>query len=619
MKKETVDPKYLKPHGLYGHFPGWDLRTVRRMILDKKLAPFYPPRDDKGSEPNGDTEECPICFMNYPGGLNRAKCCNKGVCTECYLMIKKPNASVPCPFCNRPNYVVTYSGPLTKEEREREEREQQKVIELQIKMRQEEIENDKQRQREREAKRRQEEEEKRKKDEGEGTNENATAPKETANERSKQNDESEQNATHKSTTQTQSQSPNLHNIKRRRREKKERLRERTREKTHENEATANPSQNTPHTLTEITPRTETTSSGNEPPSHVSSSTPPPDYITVDHFLSQLPVPITLGPDGSISAEDLEDLMLLEAIRRSLVDVSLFPQSQSQNQNLTRSQTQSSRRNSSNSSRSKSPPPSEDKMTSLSPVVDHKSKDVFTNETQNVGRDDMARSRSSSSSTSTSKYMNPITPEEQTQQHIQTDTNLFVDSDGEESIIQYESANTADNHSLEDVVDEKLLDMSHTRHQRNPSKGKVSLGESITTSNSDMDKELPNLLDTPPQSSLNNNIINTQSNSNITNTNCSIKPVDIPSASTESQVPFSSTSDLTSTSTSTSVSTTLTSVNNNNNNTNHQTKTEDNNWNESEHSTSVSSLLPPLSSNSCRDIDIANALTNENKHNIEFGK
>jgi len=182
-------------------------------------------------------------------------------------------------------------------------------------------------------------------------------------------------------------------------------------------------------------------------------------------------------------------------------------------------------------------------------------DVFTNETQNVGRDDMARSRSSSSSTSTSKYMNPITPEEQTQQHIQTDTNLFVDSDGEESIIQYESANTADNHSLEDVVDEKLLDMSHTRHQRNPSKGKVSLGESITTSNSDMDKELPNLLDTPPQSSLNNNIINTQSNSNITNTNCSIKPVDIPSASTESQVPFSSTSDLTSTSTSTSVSTT----------------------------------------------------------------
>jgi hypothetical protein len=63
VKKETVDPKYLKPHGLYGKFPEWDLKIVRKMILDKKLAPFYPPRDEKGSESTEYTEECPICFM----------------------------------------------------------------------------------------------------------------------------------------------------------------------------------------------------------------------------------------------------------------------------------------------------------------------------------------------------------------------------------------------------------------------------------------------------------------------------------------------------------------------------------------------------------------------------
>jgi hypothetical protein len=63
MRKDSVDPKYLKPHGLYGQLQSWDLRIVRRMIIDKKLAPFYPPREEKGSDLNEETEECPICFM----------------------------------------------------------------------------------------------------------------------------------------------------------------------------------------------------------------------------------------------------------------------------------------------------------------------------------------------------------------------------------------------------------------------------------------------------------------------------------------------------------------------------------------------------------------------------
>ena len=34
-----------------------------QLIVDKKLAPFYPGQDDEGP----DVDECPICFLNYPG------------------------------------------------------------------------------------------------------------------------------------------------------------------------------------------------------------------------------------------------------------------------------------------------------------------------------------------------------------------------------------------------------------------------------------------------------------------------------------------------------------------------------------------------------------------------
>jgi len=90
-----------------------------------------------------------LFFLFYPGGLNRALCCKKGVCTECFLQIKRPTSSVSCPFCNRLDFQAIFTGPLSSEERERESNEQQKVIELKIKMRQEEIERDGQRERDR--------------------------------------------------------------------------------------------------------------------------------------------------------------------------------------------------------------------------------------------------------------------------------------------------------------------------------------------------------------------------------------------------------------------------------------------------------------------------------------
>jgi len=127
------------PKGLYQRC-SWEPKTLRRLILAKKLSAFYPGKEENdGSE---HLEECPICFLFYPGGLNRSVCCKKGVCTECFLQIKKPNIQATCPFCNTTPYGVLFNGPLSKEEKQKEEQEQQKVLELKIKMRQEEEEED---------------------------------------------------------------------------------------------------------------------------------------------------------------------------------------------------------------------------------------------------------------------------------------------------------------------------------------------------------------------------------------------------------------------------------------------------------------------------------------------
>lgn len=137
----SEEVKYLSPTGLYPSC-NWDLKTIRKLIIEKKLAPFYPGREEKDSPEH---DECPICFMFYAGGLNQTKCCHKGVCTECFLQIKKPGAPLAdsiCPFCNRARFTVIFMGPKSREERMKEEMEEQKVLELQEKIRQEEIERD---------------------------------------------------------------------------------------------------------------------------------------------------------------------------------------------------------------------------------------------------------------------------------------------------------------------------------------------------------------------------------------------------------------------------------------------------------------------------------------------
>jgi hypothetical protein len=86
-----------------------------------------------------DSTECPICFLYYPPYLNKTRCCDQAICSECFVQIKRPDphppehhdpsnpASAPteataeaeslvsepacCPYCQQPEFGVTYEPP----------------------------------------------------------------------------------------------------------------------------------------------------------------------------------------------------------------------------------------------------------------------------------------------------------------------------------------------------------------------------------------------------------------------------------------------------------------------------------------------------------------------------
>lgn len=84
-----------------------------------------------------DASECPICFMYYPPYLNKTRCCDQPICSECFVQIKRadphppehhgdaesPSAEEPqeeiqlvcepaaCPFCVQPEFGVAYEPP----------------------------------------------------------------------------------------------------------------------------------------------------------------------------------------------------------------------------------------------------------------------------------------------------------------------------------------------------------------------------------------------------------------------------------------------------------------------------------------------------------------------------
>jgi len=154
FNREKIDPELLKPSGLY-ESSWWESnrRSIRRSIQDRKIAPFFKPEvetDDNNPQVRPELEECPICFNLFAGGLNRAKCCTSGICTECYLQIKMPNPKTClCPYCKFSPFEVVFTGPLSEEAQQQRLREQQRVVELQHRIRREEIERDNERQKQR--------------------------------------------------------------------------------------------------------------------------------------------------------------------------------------------------------------------------------------------------------------------------------------------------------------------------------------------------------------------------------------------------------------------------------------------------------------------------------------
>ena len=88
-----------------------------------------------------DVGECPICFLYYPLYLNKTSCCEQPICSECFVQIKRPDPHPPehtdpnspapdptvvrqqeeegnlvsepatCPFCVKAGFGVTYQPP----------------------------------------------------------------------------------------------------------------------------------------------------------------------------------------------------------------------------------------------------------------------------------------------------------------------------------------------------------------------------------------------------------------------------------------------------------------------------------------------------------------------------
>lgn len=57
-KRQVVEERYTKPQGLYVN-TDVDIKKLRKLIVESKLAPCYPGDDESCHE----LEECPICFL----------------------------------------------------------------------------------------------------------------------------------------------------------------------------------------------------------------------------------------------------------------------------------------------------------------------------------------------------------------------------------------------------------------------------------------------------------------------------------------------------------------------------------------------------------------------------
>ncbi|KAJ3383774.1 SNF1-interacting protein [Lobulomyces angularis] len=57
--------------------------------------------------------ECPICFLFYPRNINFTRCCDQPICSECFVQIKRSDLNLDpssCPYCVEPNFGVIYAA-----------------------------------------------------------------------------------------------------------------------------------------------------------------------------------------------------------------------------------------------------------------------------------------------------------------------------------------------------------------------------------------------------------------------------------------------------------------------------------------------------------------------------
>ncbi|KAG2177777.1 hypothetical protein INT43_003024 [Umbelopsis isabellina] len=164
---QALDNGSLIPTGIYASaIHDYDYPTVRNLILQRRMAPFYRGQQDlnpidsnassevdesigsKIQEKPGshqslifmhpkmllwskyrphrksfspqqppvykDAVECPICFLYYPPNINYARCCHQPICTECFVHIRAPESGLTaatCPFCVESNFGIEYHPP----------------------------------------------------------------------------------------------------------------------------------------------------------------------------------------------------------------------------------------------------------------------------------------------------------------------------------------------------------------------------------------------------------------------------------------------------------------------------------------------------------------------------
>ncbi|DBA84088.1 hypothetical protein WJX77_008642 [Trebouxia sp. C0004] len=119
-KAPQIEARYLAPQKLYC-YSEVDLRKLRKLIKDRKLAPCFPGVDSESRE----LEDCPICFLKFPS-LNRAVCCHKPICTECFLQVKSLQAGhcPKCPYC-KADFSIYFHGPISGEQKLKHQAEEQ--------------------------------------------------------------------------------------------------------------------------------------------------------------------------------------------------------------------------------------------------------------------------------------------------------------------------------------------------------------------------------------------------------------------------------------------------------------------------------------------------------------